>query len=262
MLEIQWTEHERAHWSSRHFVKREHALSALAVNDLNAWVTELAEWPESPGKWMKYFEAGHAHRQLCRVENFVQYHGELSALLRGPAVIDAVGALMGRAAVLFKEKINFKLPGGAGFEAHQDAPAFGMFGHAYHVTMMVAVDDATEANGCLEFADPVAVGELLAQTDSGTIHPDVVASLDWEPCEVRAGDVVFFDSYVPHRSNRNESQSARRALYVTYNALADGDVRTAYFEQKRAAFPPECERVAGVDYAGQTSPFNLGNPIR
>ena len=34
-----------------------------------------------------------------------------------------VGELFGEPAVLFKEKINFKMPGGAGFKAHQDQQA-------------------------------------------------------------------------------------------------------------------------------------------
>ena len=262
MFDVDWTPEERLHWQTNHFVTRKRALNALVLKRVDAWVSELAAWPETPGKWMKYFESGHAQRQLCRVENFIEYHAELSAMLRGPGVIDAVSALMGRAAVLFKEKINFKLPGGSGFDAHQDAPAFAMFGQTYHVTMMVAVDDATEINGCLEFADPVEVGHILAQNETGTIHPDVESSLTWRPCAVKAGDVVLFDSYIPHRSKPNRSAHPRRALYITYNRLAEGDVRTAYFEQKRVSFPPECERVAGIDYGAQTSPFNLGNPIR
>lgn len=37
-----------------------------------------------------------------------------------------------------------------GFPAHQDAPAYVSFGLNYHVTCLLAADEATEENGCLE----------------------------------------------------------------------------------------------------------------
>ena len=42
-------------------------------------------------------------------------------------------------AVLFKEKINLKLPGGNGFKAHQDAPAFAAFKQIFHITAMISI---------------------------------------------------------------------------------------------------------------------------
>jgi len=61
----------------------------------------------------------------------------------------------------------------------------------------------------------------------------VVASLDWMPVEVHAGETLWFHSRTPHRSGPNLSSSPRRALYPTYNALAEGDLRNDYYRQKR-----------------------------
>ena len=62
---------------------------------------------------MKYFEkTEHDGRQLCRIENFVPYHKALCDLLTGPTTIAVLAKLFGEDAVLFKEKINFKLAGG------------------------------------------------------------------------------------------------------------------------------------------------------
>ena len=58
------------------------------------------------------------------------------------SVVEVAGALLGEPAVLYKEKINHKLPGGAGYSPHQDAPAYPMID--VHVSAMVAVDDADE----------------------------------------------------------------------------------------------------------------------
>jgi ectoine hydroxylase-related dioxygenase (phytanoyl-CoA dioxygenase family) len=60
----------------------------------------------------------------------------------------------------------------------------------------------------------------------------VAARLDWRPVEVSAGDVVFFDSHVPHRSGPNRSTPPRRALYLTYNATSEGALRSEYYDQR------------------------------
>ena len=119
---------------------------------------------------MKYFEQADDRRQLCRIEDVLPHHAGFLELLAGPVLLRMLATLMGESAVLFKEKINLKLPGGAGFQAHQDAPAFTTFGQTYHVTVLVTVDEADERNGCLEFADPLPVGTLLPQDAGGAVH--------------------------------------------------------------------------------------------
>lgn len=169
---------------------------------------------------------------------------------------------MGDSATLFKEKINFKLPGGAGFTAHQDAPAFSDFGPEYHITMMISVDPSHSGNGGLEFSRCLPAGELLPQRSDGSIDTSTANALDWSPLPKEAGDIVFFDSYIPHRSPMNHSSDCRRVLYITYNRMRDGQVRVSYYQQKRACFPPECERLPGVDYTASAGQFNVGNHIK
>jgi hypothetical protein len=48
---------------------------------------------------------------------------------------------------------------------------------------------------------------------------------------------------------------------VTYNRASEGSLRSAYFQHKRAHFPPECERAVGIDYSAAARTYNLGNPI-
>ena len=258
------TEEQRAFWKKNRYLVFPGALSPQETQDVLAWTEELAQWPETPGKWMKYFEE-HAQtgaRMLCRIENFIPYHADYRELIQGEKTLMLLSELMGERAVLFKEKINFKLPGGAGFAPHQDAPAFETFGHRFHVTMMIAIDNSTTDNGCLEFSAPVPMYQKLPMEDDGTVAKKTVAELPWHTLESNAGDIVFFDSYIPHRSPGNQSNRSRRAAYITYNRLAEGEVREQYFADKRASFPPECERIEGVDYGGEKSPYNLGNPIR
>lgn len=237
------------------------ALSGAALRELVAQVDALTARPEVPGRWMQYFEPGAAgQRQLCRVECFLDDHPVLDALLRASPLARWVDVLMGEPAVVFKEKLNLKLPGGAGFAPHQDAPAFTTFGQRYHITLMLAVDDGTPENGCLEVVPGRHLEGQLPTAPDGTLDPAFAATLPWQPVPTRAGDALLFGSLLPHRSASNTSPRSRRALYVTYNRLSEGgDVREDYFREKRRVFPPECERVPGVQYASGV--YNIGNPI-
>jgi ectoine hydroxylase-related dioxygenase (phytanoyl-CoA dioxygenase family) len=196
---------------------------------------------------------------LCRIENFLQYQSLFDRLTRGASTLRLLSQLMGTEAVLFKEKINFKLPGGQGFAPHQDAPAFTCFGQEYHVTMMLSIDETTIDNGCLEIAETGKLVSLLPLNDDLTITSGTVEAMQWVPVETSPGDLVLFDSYLPHRSGINGSSVARRALYATYNKMVEGDCREQYFERKRACFPPDVERVAGVTC--DEGVFNVGNPV-
>jgi hypothetical protein len=201
------------------------------VDSVVRWVEEVAAWPDGAGEWLHHRELTDAGPQLCRTENFVPFHDGLRALLTTGTMLATASALLGQPAVLYKEKINYKLPGGAGYAPHQDAPAYRFV--ETHVSCMVAVDDALVGNGCLE----VVSGrhhELLPTDEAGCIRADVVAEMTWAPVEVRAGETLWFHSRTPHRSGPNLGPTPRRALYPTYNALAEGDLRAAYYEQKRA----------------------------
>jgi hypothetical protein len=258
---IELDDDSRKSWRENRYVVLRGALDASEVDRLRAWTEELAGWPETPGRWMKYFEPG-AERLLCRVENFLPYHDGLRGLLERTDLWKCLEELMGERPVLFKEKLNFKLPGGSGFAPHQDAPAFTSFGQTYHVTMLLSSDRMSPENGCLEMVDGFTETRFLPQEEDGTVKREVADTLAWRALPVEPGDLVLFDSYVPHRSGPNRSTSPRRALYVTYNRASEGSRRDEYFTLKRRAFPQECERVPGAPLDESARIFNLGNPIR
>jgi len=216
------------------------------VDDVARWVGEVASWPDDAGPWLHHRELTDAGPQLCRTENFVPHHAGLRALLTTGPMLATASALLGEPAVLYKEKINYKLAGGAGYAPHQDAPAYRFV--ANHVSCMVAVDDSLLTNGCLEVVSGMH-HELLPVDDVGCIRADVVADLTWEPVEVRAGETLWFHSRAPHRSGPNLGPTPRRALYPTYNAASEGDLREAYYQQKRAELadadgPSTSDRIA------------------
>jgi hypothetical protein len=199
---------------------------------LASWADEVSAFPEASGV-LQHRERTDTGPQLCRSEHFVEVHAGLREVLTSGPMLEAASALLGEPAVLYKEKINHKLPGGAGYSAHQDAPAYPMI--ATHVSAMVAIDDADADNGGLEVVS-ACFDRLLPTDDRGCVDPSVATTLEWEQVSVPAGTTLWFHSRTPHRSGPNRSSRPRRALYPTYNAAREGDRRAEYYAAKAAAF--------------------------
>lgn len=82
---------------------------------LSAMADELASLDGRPGPWLVHKElpSGSNRAQLCRIENFCRHVSTWQACCG--FISDLAGALCGEPVTLFKDKINFKGPGGAGF---------------------------------------------------------------------------------------------------------------------------------------------------
>jgi 2-aminoethylphosphonate dioxygenase len=214
------------------------------------YVDQLAALPEISGRQMVYREPSLLDpdiRVLQRIEDFCPQHPLLDQLVRGGRLQAAIERLIGEPAVLFKDKINFKMPGGAGFEPHQDQAAGWSRYAPIFITAMISVDAATLENGCLEITGGPRLQHLIGP-EWEPLSRDALKRYDLRPAPTQPGDAMFFDSYVPHASNPNLTQSTRRVLYLTYNRAVDGDQRARYYADKRAAFPPDIDRQPGIDY--------------
>jgi ectoine hydroxylase-related dioxygenase (phytanoyl-CoA dioxygenase family) len=67
--------------------------------------------------------------------------------------------------------------------------------------------------------------------------------------EADPGDVIFFDSYVPHGSPANTSERRRCNIYLTFNKASDGDMRAKYYADKWATYPPNSPQQVRPDSA-------------
>jgi hypothetical protein len=223
--------------------------SPAEMVQISTWTEELKARPERPGAEMVYSEPSltdPAARLIQRIENFCPFHEGFDALVHG-RLRAAVEALLGGPAVMFKDKINFKMAGGAGFEPHQDQQAGWSRYAPLFVTALVCIDRATLQNGCLEMANAPRFAGLIGE-EWAPLTAEQMASFTLIAVPSEPGDVLFFDSYAPHASKPNLTDSDRRILYLTYNAEADGDHRALYFAEKRANFPPDVERRPGEEY--------------
>ncbi len=157
-----------------------------------------------------------------------------------PRVVDVLEALIGPDILGLQTMLFFKQPGQAGQGFHQDS---------YYIPTQpdtligawIAIDPASEANGCL-WITPGSQHEPIypdcdGQTQQGdTILGDIEAIINAShpdenkntlakialryPQEVAVpaapGDVIFFGGHVLHRSHRNNSGQPRRAFVSHY----------------------------------------------
>ncbi|MDA0840113.1 MAG: phytanoyl-CoA dioxygenase family protein [Planctomycetota bacterium] len=150
---------------------------------------------------------------------------------RLPRMVNGARALLREDVYHWHSKLMFKEPkiGGA-WEWHQD------YGYWYNdncpfprlVSGMLALDDATLANGCLQ----VLVGSHLAgrlehgrSGNQSGANPDRVNALKERlavrPVAAKAGSMLFFHCNLLHSSGPNNSDLPRRAYICCYNAMSN-----------------------------------------
>ena len=203
--------------------------------------------PEVSGRQWVYHETSlkDPNRNLIsRIENIAPFHDGFAALstaLKAPAA-----QLLGEDALLFKEKINFKMPGGDGFKPHQDSQA-GWDAYAdFFLSVLICIDEATVENGCLKMVSGHHNTGLFRSWEP--LSEEDMDGMDFVTCPTKPGDLVFFDCYAPHASDPNMTDATRRLYYATYNRRSAGDHMAQYYADKHQSYPPDIDREKGKEY--------------
>lgn len=150
---------------------------------------------------------------------------------RNERVVKTAEALLSEPVYLYSAKMIMKnaREGGA-WEWHQD------YGYWYNygcllptmLSCFIAVDKATKENGCLQI---LAGSHLIGRVDHTRINEQTCAdpervevALQRFPLvylELDAGDAVFFDCNILHRSDANKSGLRRWGYIASYNTVAN-----------------------------------------
>jgi hypothetical protein len=147
---------------------------------------------------------------------------------RLPRLVDRAEQLLVDEVYHWHTKMMLKEPlvGGA-WEWHQD------YGYWYHngclfpdlVSAMIAVDQATRDNGCLQVLvgshrmGRVEHGRTGDQTGADPERVEAaLARFPLQYVETSPGDVLFFHANLLHRSDQNRSPNSRWSLICCYNA--------------------------------------------
>lgn len=215
----------------------------FTVQEVGLVSEEIMSIHSAPGVDVYLDRAG----QLRRLEHFTYRSDFLTGL--NHKVEALLHQIIGEPYALFKDKFNFKPPGGEGFSAHYDGvfefqtgdgqPRKGWYEYASRfVSVLVAVDPFTEENGALEIARAHSgnFDYLLSKTrkdGSPHLNPEVEEAAHFTPIVMKEGGVAVFKNSCPHRSGPNNSQESRGSLYLTYSPKREGAHYSVYFEDKK-----------------------------
>jgi len=155
------------------------------------------------------------------------------ALCSQPALASMLSRFVAEPVVCMSKAILKPASKGAKVPAHADDQYF-YTSPASGVTLWFALDDATEANGCIEVLPASHLAYKLGQRfacggDAGKARwappppppvdepwrvdfPAKCDELAWEALPVRAGAMIAMDRRLLHRSGANKSGESRRAL--------------------------------------------------
>lgn len=246
-------------WRQDGFLAVAGLLNADETIELRRWIEEVAAWPATKEGWLHHYEQTQSGVRLARSEYLLAFHDGLRKLLTTGIIPETAAQLLGEPVVLYKEKVNYKYPGGGGYAPHQDAPAYSFVKR--HITCSIAVDPATLENGCLHFASGQHHNGLLPTKDNGCLPTDVANEFIWQAVPMQPGDALFFSSYAPHKSPTNSTDQPRRSLYLTYNAASEGDLREAYYQDKRRKLASSLPNEDGSNRISTIGHFE-GKPVQ
>lgn len=245
-----FTEKDMSDYKRDGFLVVSKMYSSAEIDVLSQAVDRMVTRGPIAGKEMFYYEDSlleKGKRVLSRIEKFTDSDPEFQKIVQEERMAGRVSDLLGDKAILFKDKINFKLPGGGGFAPHQDIqPGWDDYA-PFFISVLVTIDSSTIENGCLELASGHHTRGLLGEKWK-PLTQEQLQGVNFKHYPMEPGDVAFFDCYVPHQSKPNLTKSQRRNLYLTYNRALDGDWRGKYFSDKRKSYPPDNEREAGKEY--------------
>eukprot|EP00037_Helgoeca_nana_P009320 m.81777 g.81777 ORF g.81777 m.81777 type:complete len:269 (-) comp19501_c0_seq2:3589-4395(-) len=157
----------------------------------------------------------------ARIERFVLVPGPLEEA--NEVARKAAEKVTGRRLNTFKDKVNFKYPGGGTFKPHQDSPAYYPHGN-WHVSVLLPLTPFNGENGTLEVADTLPKAVPMSDLEA----------ISYEPVMLGVGDILVFDGLVPHQSGHNKTSKPRIGMYLTFTDVEAGDVSGPYYAAKAA----------------------------
>jgi ectoine hydroxylase len=153
----------------------------------------------------------------------------LAAFVRSRHLVEIADLLLGDEAYHWHHKITFKESrNGGAWEWHQDYGYWYDYGCLFPdlVSVMIAIDRATPANGCLELIrGSHRLGRLdtSRRADQTSVGSEerlraIQEEMEVVSCPLEPGDATFFHANTLHRSGVNRSEYPRWALLCVYNA--------------------------------------------
>lgn len=237
------------------FLPREGLLSALEVKALHMRLEDIGnEVVEFPGEYVQIepmvkngeiAEDAVRFNNVRKIWNLTKYDELFKEFARHPAILDVVHSLIGPNLKIYVDQTLCKPPKiGSPKPPHQDSAYWTNIDPPNLVICWMALDDATEENGCMRFipgSHKLGVVEHKHLEDFRV--EDEKIDYSNEVCvPLKAGGCSFHHSLAMHRTDANRSPDRRVGLTVAYM-----DAESKYVGPDPQ---PEYELVTGQSFAG------------
>lgn len=194
-----------------------------AAEDLERWGEAFrGQLSEDQRQWfLEDAGAGDELGPLRKLDHPAALRPVFAELARNAQLTKMVEQLIGRGVSIFFSQVFLKPPEiGGPKPIHQDNFYFGPDDPDATLAAWIAIDEATEENGCLHFADGSHLDGLLPHTApvDEPFNLQVTGPLQREmtPAPVPRGGVSFHHGATLHQSAPNRSRAARRAVVFHY----------------------------------------------
>lgn len=184
---------------------------------------------------------------IKRIEYFINYNAFFKNLSKSQKILKEIRNIINEEPILFKDKINLKYKNMSNFAPHQDICAGWDKYCDYQITVAIPLCDTNADNGGICYGKKTDKKLTPAFKDLPKFFP-----LE-KPIETNLGDVIIFDSYVPHASYNNNTERPRIILFFTYNKKSDGDHYEVYHSDKFKVVPPDISKIKGKKYKSGNS---------
>ena len=205
-------------------------------------------------KNFSYFEKIKKKPKLRRIEKISEQLNDVKKLVNSKKIFSLLKKLTKKNNVLFKDKLNFKYPGGKGYVPHIDGHFYwrdknnkikrgwSIYSNSF-TNVVIPLEKTDIENGCLYLSskkDFKKLGnnwtEVTEKLDKFTpnIKKKFLKKFKFFPAVLNAGDILIFDWHCAHKSSNNNSKRSRMIFYATYCSKIRNikNVRKKYYNDK------------------------------
>ena len=203
-----------------------------------------------------YYELINKKNRLRRIEKVSEFSKAAKKIIYSKKILDLINFIKKKKFELFKDKLNFKYPGGQGYLPHIDGHfiwrdrknkkqnGWKKYSDDF-INLVIPLEKSNKKNGCIYVADisdtkklGTSFNKITKKMILGTpnINQRDIKKFKFNSIELKEGDICLFDWKCAHFSKNNNSKNSRMIFYATYykkNKIKN--VRSKYYYDKQTS---------------------------
>ena len=208
-------------------------------------------------KYYFYYEKIKNKKKIRRIERVSDEIASSKKIILSKKIFNLLKILNKRNNVLFKDKLNFKYPGGAGFLPHIDGhfiwqdennkyqKGWKKYSQDF-INIVIPLEKSSKKNGCIYVSNNPNTNRLGKTFDQITkkmvintpnIKLQNLKKFNFVPIELDVGDIFVFNWKCAHFSKKNISKKSRMILYLTFcrkNTKIKNLRKVYYYDKKNS----------------------------